>query len=194
MSTRQRTEVSFSPAPAAWRYSFIARALHRIVALLIVFTTALGWRMLFIEKEPGAAEWFDLHRSIGLTIFSLVALRLVWRLAHSPEPLPSSLPRWQRGLASVTHWLLYLLMVVIPITGYLGASHTKSGVAWFGRPTPAWATPDHDLAEQLFFVHGTLVWVLVALVALHVAGALKHWLIDRDGTFARMGYARRVER
>ena len=191
MNTRRRSEVSFSPAPADWRYGVVARALHWIVALLIIFTTALGWRMLFIEKEPGAAEWFDLHRSIGLTIFTLVALRLVWRLAHSPEPLPDDMAKWQIRLAVVTHWLLYVLMIVIPVTGYLGASYTKSGVAWFGRATPRWAEPNHDLAEQFFNVHGTLVWVLVALVALHVAGALKHWLIDKDGTFQRMGYARR---
>ena len=191
MNTRRRSEVSFSPAPAPWRYSVLARALHWVVALLIVFTTALGWRMLFIEKEPGAAEWFDLHRSIGLTIFTLVALRLVWRLANSPQPLPDGMPKWQSRLATVTHWLLYALMIVTPVVGYLGASYTKSGVAWFGRATPRWAEPNHDLAEQFFDVHGTLVWVLVALVALHVAGALKHWLIDKDGTFQRMGYARR---
>ncbi len=191
MSTRLRSEVSFSPAPAPWRYSLVARALHWVVALLIVSTTALGWRMMFIEKEPGAGEWFDLHRSIGLTIFTLVALRLVWRLANRPEPLPDDMPVWQARLATVTHWLMYVLMIVIPVIGYLGASHTKSGVAWFGRVTPRWAEPNHDLAEQLFDVHGTLVWVLVALVALHVAGALKHWLIDKDGTFQRMGFARR---
>jgi len=101
------------------------------------------------------------------------------------------MPKWQVRLAVVTHWLLYMLMIVIPVVGYLGASYTKSGVAWFGRATPRWAEPNHDLAEQFFNVHGTLVWVLVALVALHVAGALKHWLIDKDGTFQRMGYARR---
>jgi cytochrome b561 len=191
MSTRQQREVSFAPAPIPWRYSAVARALHWIVALLIVFTTALGWRMMVIEEEPGAGQWFDLHRSIGLTIFTLVALRLVWRLTHSPEPLPDDMPGWQRKLAAATHWLLYVLMVVIPITGYVGASYTKSGVQWFGRNTPQWATPNHDLAEQLFDVHGTLVWVLVALVALHVAGALKHWLIDKDGTIRRMGYTPR---
>jgi cytochrome b561 len=190
MTTRRRSEVSFTPGPPPWRYSALARLLHWLVALLIIFTIALGWRMLFIEKEPGAEQWFDLHRSIGLTIFTLVALRLVWRLAHSPEPLPDDMPGWQRKLAAVTHWLLYLLMVVIPITGYLGASHTKAGVQWFGKVTPRWAEPNHDLADQLFEIHGTLVWVLVALVALHVAGALKHWLIDKDGTFQRMGYGR----
>lgn len=191
MSTRRRSEVSFSPAPAAWRYSVAARALHWVLALLIVFTTALGWRMLFIEKEPGAEQWFDLHRSIGVTIATLVALRVVWRLTHPPEPLPHDVPRWQVRLASIAHGLLYLLMVVIPVTGYLGASYTKAGVAWFGTATPRWATPDHDFAEQMFQIHGTLVWVLVALVALHVAGALKHWLVDKDNTFQRMSFRSR---
>ncbi len=191
MNTRTRSEVSFSPDPGPWRYDVVARVMHWILALLIVCTTALGWRMVFIEKEPGAAEWFDLHRSIGLTIATLVALRLVWRLVHRPEPLPDDVPRWQVRLAAITHGLLYLLIVVIPVTGYLGASHAKADVSWFGRVLPRWAAPDHDLSEQFFNVHGTLVWVLVALVALHVAAALKHWLIDRDGVFQRMGYSRR---
>lgn len=191
MNTRTRREVAFSPDPGPWRYGVVARTLHWILALLIVFTTGLGWRMMFIEKEPGAAEWFDLHRSIGLTIATLVALRLVWRLGHRPEALPDAVPGWQARLAAITHGLLYLLMVVIPVTGYLGAAHTKADVSWFGRALPRWTAPDHDLAEQFFDVHGTLVWVLVALVALHVAGALKHWLVDRDGVFQRMGYARR---
>ncbi len=191
-SRRFRSEVSFAPDPGPWRYSVAARVLHWAIALLIVFTTALGWRMLFIEKEPGADQWFDLHRSIGLTIFTLVAARIVWRLAHAPEPLPDDVPRWQARLASVVHGLLYLLMVAIPVTGYLGAAHTKADVTWFNRiVVPRWTPPDHDLAEQLFSVHGTLVWVLVALVALHVAGALKHWLVDKDGVFERMGYSPR---
>jgi cytochrome b561 len=184
-------EVSFAPASEPWRYGPVARTLHWLLAALIVFTTALGWRMMAIEEEPGAGQWFDLHRSIGLTIFTLVALRVVWRLANPPEPLPAHVPGWQAKLASLTHGLLYVLIVVIPITGYAGASYAKSGVQWFGRATPRWAEPDHDLSEQLFDIHGTLVWVLVALVALHVAGALKHWLVDKDGTFARMGFARR---
>ena len=82
-------------------------------------------------------------------------------------------------------------MVLLPITGYLGASYTKAGVRWFGLATPQWAQHDHDLAEQFLTVHGVLLWTLVALVALHVAGALKHLLVDKDQVFQRMWFAHR---
>lgn len=74
--------------PAAWRYSRTAIVLHWLLALLITLTTAIDWRMMFIEHEPGAETFFDLHKSIGLVIATLVAVRLLWRLTHRPEPLP----------------------------------------------------------------------------------------------------------
>ena len=90
--------------------------------------------------------------------------------------------------------LLYVLMLAIPLAGYGGASFSKSGVPFFGVLTPHWAAPNHDLAENLFDLHSTLVWVLVAAVALHVAGALKHRFVDKDGVFERMGPGRRTGR
>ena len=177
-------------SPATWRYSRTAIVLHWLLALLITLTTAIGWRMMFIEHEPGAETFFDLHRSIGLVIATLVVVRLFWRVSHRPQPLPPG-PAWSARLASITHVLLYVLMVALPITGYLGASHTKAGVKWFGLETPRWAQPNHDLAEKLFGIHQILVWTLVALVALHVLGGLKHLLVDKDGIFHRMWFARR---
>ena len=175
-------------APVAWRYSRTAMALHWLLALLITLTTAIGWRMMLIEHEPGAEDWFDLHKSIGLIIAALVAVRVVWRLTHRPEPLPPG-PAWSARLAAVTHGAIYVLIVALPITGYLGAAYSKAGVKWFGLATPRWATPNHDVAEQFFTAHEILLWTLVALVALHVLGALKHLLVDRDGVFHRMWFA-----
>jgi cytochrome b561 len=146
--------------------------------------------MMLIEHEPGSEQWFDLHKSIGLVIAAFVAARVFWRLAHWPEPRPTG-PAWEAKLEAVTHALLYILIVALPITGYLGASYSKAGVQWFGIATPRWATPDHDTSELFFTIHGVLLWTLVPLVVLHVAGALKHLLIDKDGTFRRMWFARR---
>ena len=84
-----------------------------------------------------------------------------------------------------------MVMVSMVLSGYLGASHSKAGVKLFGLATPQWALADHDQAEQYFDIHGALAWVLVAVVSLHVPGALKHLLIDRDGTFQRMWFSRR---
>jgi len=190
MST-ETTPMSIVPAsspPEAWRYGRNAVALHWTLAVLLVATTALGLFMMSIEREPGSAWYFDLHKSVGLVIASLVALRIAWRLNNRPEPLPASVPMWQVKLASGTQAMLYLLMVVVPLTGYLGASYSKAGVRFFGLATPQWALPDHDRSEQFFGIHSVLVWVLIALVALHVAGAMKHLLLERDGVFQRMGF------
>jgi cytochrome b561 len=83
---------------------------------------------------------------------------------------------------------MYVLMLAIPFVGYLGASFSKSGVRWFGLSTPRWASPDHDLAERLFDLHGALVWVLVALVVLHALGALRHLRTGRGDIVRRMWF------
>ena len=169
----------------SWRYSNLAIALHWLLAVLLVAMVSLGWYMMSIEEQPGSDWYFNLHKSVGLTILSLVVLRLLWRLAHKPQNLPSSVPIWQRTLAHWTQFLLYLCMFILPITGLTGALYSKSGVVFFGIPLPHPA-PNHDLAEQLFSIHGITVWILITIVSLHVAGGLKHLLIDRDGVFQRM--------
>jgi cytochrome b561 len=184
---------STRPASTAetWRYGPLAIALHWLVAALIVFLVGLGWTMMSVEKEPGSASLFDLHKSIGFTVAALVAVRLAWRATHRPEGLPDSVPRWQARASALLHWALYAAMVAMPITGYLGASHQKRVPLFFGLPTPRWAVPDHDVAERWFDIHSALVWVLVVLVALHVAAGLKHLLVDRDHVFQRMWPRRR---
>jgi cytochrome b561 len=183
--------ITASNLPAVkWRYSRTAVVLHWLLAVLITLTTVIGWRMMLTEHQLGSERLFDLHKSIGLIIAAFVIARVVWRLSHRPEPPPGG-PSWSTRLAAITHVLLYLLMVLLPITGYLGASYSKAGVRWFGLATPHWARPDHDLAEQYFTVHGVLLWSLVALLALHVLGALRHLLLDKDQVFQRMWFARR---
>lgn len=171
-----------------WRYSPTAIALHWTLALLLTAMVALGWYMMSIEREPGSGWYFDLHKSIGVLVLLLVVARLIWRVQNLPQPLPASMPRWQIVLSRGIHVLLYLLMLLIPISGYLGASYSKSGVQVFGLATPHWALPDHDTAEQFFAIHSLLIWVLVALVSLHILAALKHLLLDRDHVFQRMGF------
>lgn len=184
------TEASRSGEPAGWQYSGTAIFLHWALALLITATTILGFYMMSIEKQPGSATYFDWHKSIGIVIASLVLLRVLWRLTHIPAKLPSSVPLWQARLAHTTEALLYVLMVLMPVTGYLGASHSKAGVQFLGLATPAWAVPDHAIAEQFFGIHSVLIFVLIALVALHVAGALMHALWYKDTVLRRMWFKR----
>lgn len=170
---------------ASWTYTPTARMLHWGLALLLGGMVALGWYMMSIEKAPNSGWYFALHKSIGITIFGLVLLRMLWRVTHRPHDLPSSLPVWQRTLAGLTQSLLYVVMVVMPLTGLSGALLSKHGVSFFGIDLPHPAQ-NHDLSEQLFAAHGVIVWILIGLVSLHVAGALKHLWIDRDDVFHRM--------
>ena len=176
---------------ADWRYSRPAMLLHWGVAILLTAMAALGWFMMTIEDDPGSVWYFDLHKSFGLVFAALVALRLVWRLTHRPEALPATLPAWQLRLAHWTQFLLYVLMVLMPLTGYLGASYSKKGLQLFGISTPHWTLPNHDLAEQFYGIHSLLIWVIVALVVVHVLGGLKHLLIDKNAVFHRMWFAPR---
>jgi len=180
-----------SASRGAWRYGDTAIALHWLLAVLLPATSILGWIMVQIEKEPGSARYFELHKSVGLVILLLVLTRVAWRLANVVEGLPATLAAWEVKLARVVQLMLYVLMVLVPVVGYLGASYSKAGVEFFGVSTLRWAFPNHDTAEQAFEIHSALVWVLVATVVVHTLGALKHLLLDKDGVFARMWFASR---
>ena len=177
-----------TPATREWHYAPPAILLHWLLALLIAGMASLGWYMMSIEDSPGADTWFNLHKSVGLIVFTLVLLRSAWRLTHRPATLPASVPRWEVRLSSVVQRLLYACMILLPIAGFLGASYSKEGVAFFGTSLPSWAVADHDMAEVFFSIHETLAWTLVALIALHAAGGLKHLLVNRDKVFQRMWF------
>ena len=170
------------------RYSRVAIALHWIVALLVIGQFALGWLMQEIAKDPPGqrAAAFNFHKSIGLTILALMLLRLGWRLAHRPPAFPS-MPAWQAALARGTHWLLYLTLVALPIVGYLGSEFSGYPVKYFGMALPSWAGKNAPAKELMSLAHLWLSWILAGAVILHLAGVVKHGLIDDDGLLARMG-------
>lgn len=173
-----------------WHYGPLAIGLHWLIAILIIGLIGLGWYMMSVEDEPGSGWLFDLHKSFGLTVFGLIVLRIIWRASHRPEGLPDSVPAWQAKISTILHWALYACMIIMPVTGYLGASHQKKAPKFFGLDTPVWATPNHDIAEQFFTIHSITVWVLVTLISLHVLAGLKHLLIDKNKVFQRMWFSR----
>lgn len=172
--------------PKNGRYLPSVIVLHWLLAVLLVGMLALGWYMMSIEREPGADWYFDLHKSIGLIAAALILVRIVLRLRHRPAPLPNTTPAWQRLSSAATHWLLYLCMAILPVTGYIGASLGKKGISFFGSRLPAWAAANHDIAEYFFSIHSITVWILAVLISLHLLAGLKHLIIDRDGIFQRM--------
>ena len=168
------------------QYSYPAMFFHWTLAILIPTLIGLGWYMMAIEKEPGSSWYFNLHKSLGITAAILVILRLSWRIRNTPASLPDTLPAWQATAAKFSHALLYLLMLLMPLTGYLGASFSGDGVAYFGLPIPEWASKNDALKEQFFAAHSIIAWILVGFISIHILGALKHLWINKDDVFQRM--------
>lgn len=170
---------------SANRYDRIAVWLHWAVGLAVLGQFALGWWMLDIPKDGSGerAWWFNVHKSIGMTIGAAVVFRLIWKATH---PAPALLlPSWQRFAASASHYGLYACMLVLPLSGYLGSSFSGYPVKYFGFALPAWS-PAWPAAKNLMSaVHETSAWTLCALLLLHVAAALWH-LLRADGVFRRM--------
>jgi cytochrome b561 len=169
------------------RYTMTAIVLHWVIALAVIGQITLGWWMQAIPKDPVGprVNAFNLHKSIGLTILLLMAIRIVWRTTHPPPPLPS-LPAWQARAAHINHWLLYGCLFLQPLTGYVGSAVSGYPVLYFGWPLPGWAPKNIPLKEALSVVHLATSWILVAAIVVHVAAALKHQFADRDGLLWRM--------
>jgi len=169
------------------RYTRTAIALHWLIAVAILGLIGLGWYMVDIPKNtPERGYFFNLHKSIGLTTGFFILLRLWWRATHVPPPLATSLRLWERRLATWTHRLLYVCMVLMPLSGYVASNFTKFGVKYFGIELAPWG-PENKLVYGFFnSMHVFTSYVFVALIALHIAGALKHLVIDRDGELRRM--------
>jgi len=170
----------------ALRYTRTAIALHWAAALLILAGFALGLWMTDLAISPLKFRVYAYHKWIGITVFLIALARLAWRATH-PAPPPVAMPEWQQRAASTTHVLLYVLMLIAPISGYLYSSATGVQVVYLGvLPLPDLVGKDKALAAALKAVHLSLVFTLAALVAVHVAAAIKHHVVDRDGVLARM--------
>jgi cytochrome b561 len=143
--------------------------------------------MLDVPKDPPGvrAGWFNLHKSIGITLAAFVVLRLAWRATHPGPALPATVPRMQRVAARATHGLLYACMVIMPVSGYLGSNFTRYPVKYFGHVLPHWGWDWPAGKALMSTVHFSTACILGALIALHVAGALWH-LLRRDGVFSRI--------
>ncbi len=179
------------------RYTRIAIALHWVVAVLILANLVLVW-VVDALPEDFTRPIVDAHKSIGITVLGLGLLRLLWRAGHPPPPLPAGYPRIERIGAHAAHVGLYALILGLPLSGWLHDSAWEGAATHpmrlFGLvPWPrVWLLTDLDpvtrerMHDLLFQVHASLAYVLYALVALHVAGALKHQFWDGEAELQRM--------
>ncbi|MCS7268418.1 MAG: cytochrome b [Geminicoccaceae bacterium] len=174
------------------RWGLGIRLFHWVTALLVLGQWLLGRYMVGLGPEALTEKFvlYQRHKSLGLVILALTLLRLVWRLLEPARPAhPPTMPLWQRRAAAVNHALLYLLLLAMPITGFLAAAASPLGIPTllFGViPIPHPIGPDARLEAFLLGLHQFEGWVLAALLALHVGAALKHHLIDRDRVLVRM--------
>ncbi|MFM0050501.1 cytochrome b [Caballeronia grimmiae] len=161
-------------------------ALHWIIAIAIIAMLCIGFYMVGLPRGLAfKSTVINFHKSLGLTIFLLVLIRILVRLAYGRPPLPP-MGAWQRAAASTTQGLLYAGMVAMPLTGYLGSSFNKYGTRFWGVLLPQWGSDDKAMRELFFGIHGFIAWMLAALIVLHFLGAMKHQLIDKDGLLRRM--------
>lgn len=180
---------------ASW--GWVQRLLHWSMAGLILFMLGLGLWMVRIGDVVEAFGWYQLHKSFGAVVLALALIRVVWRLAQSATPaLPDAMPRWERATAAGAHVALYLLMFALPLSGWLMASASplqdqfglKNMVfGLFEMPDP-FSPGDKALEGALKSAHAALAWTLLAVLAGHVSGALKHHFADRDDVLKRMTF------
>jgi cytochrome b561 len=169
------------------RYTSTAIALHWLIALLIFAIFPLGLYMHDLHLSPLKLQLYSYHKWIGITVLMLAILRIVWRATHTPPPLPLSIARWQQIASSMTHQLLYLLLLIVPVSGWLMSSAKGFKTVWFGvLPLPDLVGRDKELGHLLENVHQSLNYLLLLLVVAHIGAALKHTYIDRDEVMARM--------
>lgn len=169
------------------RYSIVAMVLHWAIAIAVI----ANWRIAETAEhapEAEAREIMGSHMSLGVTILVLVLLRLGWRFVHRPPPLAAHLSGWERGLAKTTHTLFYVLLIVMPLAGWVAMSSFGYGVnVWGLFELPALPVPlSPDRGEAIIGAHAFAGMTLLALIAIHILGTLKHTLIDRDGNLFRM--------
>ena len=168
-------------------YGIIAQAFHWLVAVLVLTQLGLGVFAANLPIGLARLQWLSRHKSLGLAILAVVLLRIAWRASNRPPPLPDSIPGWQRAAAVATHGLLYLVLVLAPLAGWLYASAAGLSVNWFGLfQVPDLVSKDRELAELFKALHIGLVTLLALLIAGHVGAALRHAFWLRDGVAHRM--------
>ena len=174
------------PSATSDRYGAVAITLHWLLAAALASSFSVGLFMSELENSPLKLRLFNWHKWAGITILALSALRLAWRLTHSP-PADVPMSGWQRSTAQLTHRLMYGLFFAVPLAGWAYSSAAGFPVVVFGiLPLPDFMPADKTLAAAIKTWHGALAYALAGLVLVHVAAAIKHHLVDRDGLLGRM--------
>ena len=184
---------------SATSWGWVARLLHWVMALMILVLIGVGIYMSDFETDLiRQFQLIQMHKSFGFTVFVLAVVRVIWRFTNPTPALPDGMPQWQVSASHVSHALLYLLILAMPITGWLMVTSSPLNdpgaypvqipnlvFGLFAMPDP-YPTGSKELSDTFATIHWALAYLLILVLLLHVAAALKHQLVDRDGLLMRM--------
>lgn len=187
-----------STSTDSFHYSLVQRLLHWLIVIVALALLGVGLTLGNLGYE-GAVESFgsDLtnslytyHKTFGVLLLGLMVLRLALRLGMGAPPYRQPLLPWQRAASRLVHGLFYLVLIAMPVVGWLGTAAGGYPVQFFDWTLPGLIAKDESLSKDLFELHGWLGWLLIGLILIHVSAALMHWLIQRDGVMQRMSLLR----
>lgn len=168
-------------------YTRTAKILHWLIATSILGLLIVGFVMADMELSPEKLQYYSWHKWAGVFVFMLTIARLAWRVLNPPPSLPVTMKKSLKLLAHLGHFTLYLLCILIPLSGWLMSSAKGVQTVWFGiLPIPDLLSRDKALGNQLQELHETLNWIFIAVISTHILAALKHHFIDKDGILIRM--------
>ncbi len=164
-----------------------AKWLHWLIALMVIGMLGIGLYMTGMRISPQKIQLYMTHKSIGLTVLALMLVRVAYRLKNPAPALPVDMPSWQKAASHVSHALLYLLLLAMPISGWLMNGASGFPMKYFGLVrVPDFVARNQESLALFKTIHFYIAWTLIALIAVHVLAALKHHFIDRDSVLRRM--------
>ena len=173
---------------SARRYSIGAMIFHWVIAVAVIVNWRLAENAHHAQSPADRTAIFADHKALGILILALTIGRLVWRWTHPVPPLPSDLAKWEKTLARIVHVVFYVLLIALPLGGWIANSLAGREIDMFGLFTiPALPVGDNpDAAKSIFSIHATGGSIFIYLIALHILGALKHTFFDKNGGIFRM--------
>lgn len=182
---------TLASTPAGARYTSVAIFFHWLAAMAIFSLVGIGLYMVKLPVSPLSLKLYNWHKWLGVSFLLLSTVRLLWRLTHRPPALPHiislAMPAWQVQAHHAVHHVLYAMFFVVPLIGWAYSSAAGYPVVWLGLvQLPDLLSPNRALAEMIKPLHGLSAFTLLALTGVHVAAAVKHQWVDRDGLLTRM--------
>ena len=170
------------------RYSKVAMLFHWVIAVAVIVNWRFAEAAEHAATKEAAGAIMSNHKALGISILLLTVLRLLWRLGHKPPPFPNTMAGWERALARTVHTIFYVMLIGLPVGGWLASSYFGAGVDVWGifalPPLPVGASP--ETGKAIIELHGTGGEALLILIGLHILGGLKHTFFDKSGGIFRM--------